>query len=285
MNRNRKGIHVSDLSKGQTFSAHHAMYPIPPNRDFHSHDHYEIYFFIAGRMHFVVESHTFPLAYGDVVIIPPGQMHLAVYEDASATYERFYLYATHECLKQMGSAELDILAWIDDMMTSGKHCFHLEETVFRECLQLVDECVRSSEAETPIMRYINRSRMATIMGLLAQATELKQAQFLVPVATRIGILIDYINNHLTQTLTIDELAQQFYISKYHLLHIFKQQTKTSLYQYIQEKRIIQAKVLMQSGVAPGEVFRKCGFNDYAGFYKAFRKMTGMSPRLYIQSIR
>ena len=88
------------------------------------------------------------------------------------------------------------------------------------------------------------------------------------------------NEHLTESLTLDELAAKFYVSKYYLLHAFKEYANLSVHQYIISKRIIHAQILLQNGVSPGEAARDSGFNDYAGFYPAFVKQTGMTPQQY-----
>ena len=93
-------------------------------------------------------------------------------------------------------------------------------------------------------------------------------------------MVAYINEHLTESLTLDELAAKFYVSKYYLLHAFKEYANLSVHQYIISKRIIHAQILLQDGVSPGEAARDSGFNDYAGFYRAFVKQTGMTPQQY-----
>jgi AraC-like DNA-binding protein len=94
-------------------------------------------------------------------------------------------------------------------------------------------------------------------------------------------VIAYINEHIGQELSLDEVSGHFYISKFHLIREFKSYTNRSVYQYIVAKRIIQAKLLMQSGVPPTKVYLKCGFREYSSFYKAFKKETGLSPQQYI----
>ena len=78
----------------------------------------------------------------------------------------------------------------------------------------------------------------------------------------------------------DELAAHFYVSKYYLLHQFKEYTKTTIHQYILMKRINLAKDYLESGFSPTSIYEKCGFSTYSNFYKAFTGQTGISPGNY-----
>ena len=93
------------------------------------------------------------------------------------------------------------------------------------------------------------------------------------------------NLHYSESLSLDGLADQFYISKYHLSHEFNKHMGIGLYQYLQRKRLVIARQLMSQGKKPVEVYAQCGFEDYAGFYRAFRRIYGKSPREYIQSLK
>ena len=98
---------------------------------------------------------------------------------------------------------------------------------------------------------------------------------------RVADVIAYINERIGQDLSLDEVSSHFYISKYHLIREFKNYTNRSVYQYIVAKRIIQAKLLIQSGLKPTDVYLQCGFREYSSFYKAFKKETDLSPQQYV----
>ena len=98
-------------------------------------------------------------------------------------------------------------------------------------------------------------------------------------------VVAYINEHYNESLTLDLLAEKFFISKYHLLRKFDAQVGTTVHRYILQKRLLIAKQLLAGGVAPNEACGYCGFGDYANFYRAFRAEYGTTPRQYTQSIR
>ena len=101
----------------------------------------------------------------------------------------------------------------------------------------------------------------------------------------VDAVLHYINEHYSEALTLDQLSEKFFISKYHLLRKFDAQVGTTVHRYILQKRLLNAKQLLAGGVPPNEVCQYCGFGDYANFYRAFRAEYNQTPRQYIQSAR
>lgn len=274
-----------EMPVGHEYEVHHKTVPIPSTAQFHYHDFFEFYFFITGSIRMIVENRTFQLEPYMLVVIPPGNMHLATSMEPDVLYERMILYTTRDCLRELSSSELNLTAWTDSLNTRDRYLFNLDEGTFASCRRIVDDIVASSGEDIPASRHINRCRISALLGILAQFTLKDHAQPNVLPVTRVGQLIDYINQHLDEHLTLDELAEHFFISKYYMLHEFKQYTCTSVYSYIQSKRVINAKTLMQAGVSPGEACRMSGFGDYSSFYKTFVRYVGIPPMNYLKKQR
>lgn len=97
---------------------------------------------------------------------------------------------------------------------------------------------------------------------------------------RLGPVLSYIHAECTSPLSVDELAQRFNYSPSHLAHSFKKQMGTSLYHYVLLRRLQIGREAMLQGVPVKEAYQRCGFGDYAGFYRAFVKEFGLSPQQY-----
>ena len=91
-------------------------------------------------------------------------------------------------------------------------------------------------------------------------------------------MLAYISEHYNEKLTLQDLADQFYVSKYHLSHEFSARVGTSVYRYIILKRLLAAREQIADGAPPSEVYQNCGFQDYANFYRAFKTEYGISPK-------
>ena len=90
-------------------------------------------------------------------------------------------------------------------------------------------------------------------------------------------MVKYLNLHLTQRLSIDSLASQFYMSKYYMMRKFKAETGYTIHAYLNEKRLLLAKEQIAAGKNPSEIWEKCGFGDYSTFFRAYKKQFGVSP--------
>lgn len=92
---------------------------------------------------------------------------------------------------------------------------------------------------------------------------------------------EYLDAHLQEKITLDELAGRFYIDKYYLAKLFKQQFGISVMQYVMHQRITTAKRLLRFTDLPIEkVGQACGMEDGNYFARAFRKVEGCSPTEY-----
>lgn len=94
-------------------------------------------------------------------------------------------------------------------------------------------------------------------------------------------VLKYINENYSEDMSLDFLAERFFVSKYHLSHSFRREVGVSVYRYIMLKRLLAAKELLQSGMSAGEVAHATGFGDYASFWRAFKTEYGISPKEFV----
>ena len=83
--------------------------------------------------------------------------------------------------------------------------------------------------------------------------------------SKVVALLQYLNLHLTEELSIDQLAERFYISKYHMMRRFRQETGYSIHGYLTEKRLLLAQRLLAQGASPSEAGEQTGYQDYSTF--------------------
>ena len=97
-------------------------------------------------------------------------------------------------------------------------------------------------------------------------------------------LISFIEGHLEEELSLDRLSNEFFVSKYHIAHVFKENLGMSVHQYIMKKRLGQFRDAIISNEDIMEASLRCGFSDYSSFYRAFKKEYGMSPKEFKEMI-
>ena len=93
---------------------------------------------------------------------------------------------------------------------------------------------------------------------------------------------DYINDCLTQTIKVQDMAKLLGISRFHFSRLFKQTTGISPHQYVMQQRIELAKQLLKQDLTIADIALECGFNSHSHLGKYFRAITGMTPKAYRQ---
>lgn len=246
--------------------------------NFHSHDFYEIYFFLDGDVKYYIENESYTLAKGDVLIIPPGKIHRPVVEESTA-YERYILWLHNSFISSNKGAE-EYIKEISHMVgekNTRKVSFKGEAC--NVLTKLFNGLLRDFLSNEPLARYTAESYITLILGEIfasfRRAEKIDDEQ-----GNIIRRVIAYINQNVADTPSLAELSAEFFVSKYYLSHKFKEYTKTTVHQYIIMKKINMAKELLEKGESPKCVSEKCGFSTYSNFYKAFTKQTGISPKVY-----
>lgn len=98
-------------------------------------------------------------------------------------------------------------------------------------------------------------------------------------------VIQYIDGHLSENLSLESLSKKFYISKYYLAHLFKHETGLSVLQFCVERRILRACRLLRTDLTMAQICEECGFSSQNYFAAVFKKQTGKTPRQYRKGLQ
>lgn len=272
----------NQMPPGREFEAYHFVDTVAQPVYYHNHQHYEIYFYIQGHSRIIVEGLDLKPVRGDVLIYPPGIMHRNIHLDTEIPYERFYFFARREFLQSISAADYDIPGTLERMTENDHYYFHVEEEDLRQLIQMTDQVIEASEQTLPAEKLMNRNRLSI---LLIRALTMMTSRDVMPqgeYSRRMSAVIRYINQHAMEQLTLDQLEEVFYSSKYVLMRNFKNYTGISIHQYLLIRRILIAKELIEQGAKPKDVSEQCGFSDYSSFYRAFKARMGVSPEQFRQ---
>ncbi|MDF2545002.1 MAG: transcriptional regulator, AraC family [Herbinix sp.] len=91
-------------------------------------------------------------------------------------------------------------------------------------------------------------------------------------------ILEFINEHITEELSVDSLSAKFYLNRYYLMHLFKEETGYTIGNYITEKRLLLAKNLVRNGSSLTEACFQSGFKNYSTFSRAFKKEFHTMPK-------
>lgn len=96
----------------------------------------------------------------------------------------------------------------------------------------------------------------------------------------IRCILQHINLKIYDTIKVTELAKQFYLSESALRRRFKEEVGISINEYVNQRKIEESKMMLQSGVPVGEIARRLSFYDLSHYYRTFKKYTGMTPQYF-----
>lgn len=249
---------------------------------FHSHDFYEIYFFMDGNVKYYIENESYTLAKGDVLIIPPGKLHRPVIE-GNTPYDRYVLWIYNRYVssnKGISCLMGEITAMIEEKNT---RLISFEGSALKALTEMLDRLMGDSRSDGDISFYTAESRITLILSELLSCFRRTEKVHEEQEDT-VQQVISYINRNVADAPSLEELSAKFFVSKYYLLRKFKEHTKTTIHRYILMKKINLAKELLEKGEPPNKVCEKCGFSTYSNFYKAFTDQTGTAPGNYVKHI-
>lgn len=251
----------------------------------HHHDFFEVYFFLSGRVSFKVEGKSYHLEPGDLLLINPQELHQPDI-GPDTLYERIVLWIDRSYLTGLCStAGADLAACFNN--EDPAHTNLLRPTKLRRASmsQLLDRLVQeyySDELGSFAYAQGLLTQLLVELNRLARASGYTQKREEPDLVSQV---LSYIGNHYQENITLESLAAEFFVSKYHLSHEFSHRVGTSVYRYVIFRRLLQARELIIDGHAPGEVYQSCGFGDYANFYRAFKGEYGISPRAFAAQIQ
>jgi len=248
--------------------------------ELHHHDFFEIYFLLAGDVTYLIESKIVHVMPGDLLLISPRELHQVLIKPEMSVYERYVLWVDPQMIQRLSSPLTDLTRGLDSFSPLFGNQLRPKPEDRSKIRDLLEALHRESDSDgygADLLRQSLLTQLLVIINrlLAQQGTYLDEDTRTNRAVTQ---AINYINLHYGEPLSLDLLAERFYVSKYHLSHEFNRQVGTSIYRYIQKKRLLVARQLIAQGKRPNEVPALCGFGDYAGFYRAFKAEYGIAPR-------
>lgn len=101
---------------------------------------------------------------------------------------------------------------------------------------------------------------------------------------KLSVVMEYIDNHLTEINTITDIAGGMYISESTIRKMFLEYANIPVMRYVRNKRILLGRTLILNGVKPQKACEQCGFQNYSTFFRVYKKHCGESPSDTYQSV-
>ena len=245
----------------------------------HSHDFCELYYFIGGRASYIIESKKYQLRHGDLLLIPPGELHQLDIADSAQFYERIVLWITPRHLRALSSAQTDLSECF--RLCADSRSYRIRDLPFSEKIgEWLDEACSCSAG----LHYGDDLRAEILLkNIFLELCRYRHGRGTDEAGAgheAVSRAIDYISANLSGDLSLDAIADQMYLNKFYLSRLFREQTKITLHQYILKKRLTLARSYIEQDVPISALCPLCGFHDYTNFFRAFKNEYGMTPKQY-----
>lgn len=271
MRKHTQAFNTRQVMSRAGFEVFHYHDPEIDEIPIHHHDFFEIYFFLGGKVDYFIEGRTYELIPGDLLLIDPMELHRPLVGPCGS-YERIVLWIEKNYLTSLSDPGTDLCR----CFYTGCNRFHASHTDIGNKLRLLSQEFSSAEYGSGVYcQGLLQQILVELNRLVLRSEEDGAVPEIDPLVSQV---LSYIRTHYQESLSLDELAAFFYVSKYHLSHVFSRAIGISVYRYILLKRLQMARELLSEGNAPGAVCRSCGFQDYANFYRAFKKQYGETPQ-------
>jgi AraC-like DNA-binding protein len=250
--------------------------------DYHHHDFYEIYFFISGKVNYIIEGRKYMLRHDDILLISNQELHRPDIA-SGAIYERMVLWINPEFIRQLCTEQTNLLLCFGRTPKKNPNLLRPEAKLRSSIKSLLHKLDQSTTAAGFGRDVLRQAYLMELITLINQAClEDYQDSVDEDVASnpKINEIIRYINQNLAAELSLDSLSERFFISKYHLARQFKKFSGFTLHSFIVHKRLILAKSLLAEDLSLSEIGQRCGFRDYANFIRSFKKAYHVSPKRY-----
>lgn len=248
----------------------------------HYHDFHKIIIFLAGKVTYCVEGIAYPLKPWDVVLVHQDSVHNPVI-DPSLPYRRMVLWLKPSFLQNGGVAGDDLLTCFSLARQNKNHVLRMTQDmlpVIKGLVGQIDATCADRQFGDAILRnalllqllvHINRLMLLRQDGTTPAGVQQDES---------IGEVLRHIDEHLAGDLSVEKLATEFFLSKYHFMRKFKQHTGYSVHSYVLQKRLISAGRLIREGKPVMLACLESGFSDYSNFTRSFKKVYGLSPKKY-----
>ena len=252
--------------RAEYMSFKHHITEKPPCDAFsmHTHNMYELLYFISGDATHIIEDRKYKLKKGDLILIRPSKYHF-IQIDSSVTYERYDILFDEKALgiteasrvsRGIEVVNLTSNAIADALLKkSDYYCANLPPSEFVQVMTLI---LRELFINLSIKREYVPSDHSLVSPLLSKA-------------------LKYINDNIFTVTSVSEVASALFVTESYLYRLFKTELKNSPKKYIADKRLLYAQKLILGGKKPTEVYEDCGFNDYTSFYRGYLKFFGHTP--------
>ncbi len=242
---------------------------------YHHHNFHKCLIVYEGDVTYTIEGQDHQLSKGSILWVPAYEMHRVQIRD-QASYKRCVVYLSEDFVRNLGSGQEESL---ESSIKNSTYGHELSKSDLEDLLNLFPYDYKDLSSLGRIGRFIqfvDRYFRLSSDYSPEQKPDKNNADQLIS-----GVMKS-IRKQISGDLKIDQLAHEHYVSKYYLMHRFKEVTGQTIHQFMIRERLKMATSLMKKGTGLTESAYESGFKNYTTFARCFKQVYHMSPRDYLK---
>lgn len=228
------------------------------------HPFHEIFLFLDGSAEFISGDFRTVLEKNTLVVIPKESFHHFVVHCAEEDYHRYVLNFT-AFGKLQGLME-------EKLQKIG--VFTASEEILSHFARLA---AHTADADRYKKELLLEAAITDILLAIRPEEIGAQIQSAVAIHPEISKAVRYINENVATVSSMEEVAAYVNLSPSHFAHLFKKELHIPPGKYLLEKKLVMANRLIHNGVGAIAAAEQCGFGNYSGFYRMYKKTFGTAP--------
>lgn len=251
-------------------------------KTFHFHRKYEIYYLLEGVRRFFIDNSTYLINAGNIVIIDKDQIHKTG-SAANLPHTRFVVNFNPEYISSAWGKEK-----VEELLSLFRQGIRILTVPMKTQIyveNLLQRLVDLNGGYVPENELLRKCLLTELLICLKDCV-FKQVQSSLGEPQKIqndtvNQISAYISKNYRETLSLAQIAAQFYISPCYLSHLFKKNTGLSIIEYLNSVRVRTAKKYLETtDLKVSEISGKVGFSTSAHFSRVFKSGTGLAPNIY-----
>lgn len=274
--------HLAQILHNMLFNIERVSTTAPTSsRTHHYHDSYEVYYLYSGDRYYFIKDRTYHIKRGNLVLIKPYDVHSTSsssksgYDRILITFKKSYLDGFLEAVKDVNLFE----CFEKDIHVIP---FNFGEQSLVESLLI--SMLNEHEAKAPGYEYFLKSALVQLLLIVCRYSgqlDSTTQSYASTAHKTVSEVAAYINTKYYEEITLETIADKFFISPCYFSRTFKRVTGIPFVEYLNGVRVKEAqRLLKQTDMSIIEVAEAVGFKSTTHFGRTFKGIVGISPIEY-----
>lgn len=241
--------------------------------------------FLRGHGEIRIEGRLYTFGAGDMIILNPTELHRCTIAD-DEVFERISLHINENIIEGFGIQNSGLFRAFYERQRGVGNILRADRLREIGGDRLMNEILARASGNGRADPILLRCKVIELLAAISDAVDSREPTDESPRIENELILeiLQYLNTHYSEDISLSDVADRFYHSKYHVCHLFREQVGITMHDYLALRRIHLVNDLIRRGDPVTDACFASGFKNYSNFFRLYKKHTGMTPQEFKNSI-